>query len=160
MVDKKSHKKKKAENLRRARAKRFGKQVPPEKYVPIRRELSPIKESPDEPSSPIIENEMLSTDDQSSESSVNNESEDEFQELQSNLLMSLNSLRAIIRHMMCKRCKGANGDMWPTVTNLKGFKVSITVACKCGYSFVHETFEDLDVNEAVIRCLISNGITI
>ena len=72
--------------------------------------------------------------------------------------MSLNSLRAIIRHLVCKRCKGANGDMWPSVTNIKGFKVQITVACKCGYSFVHEIFENLDVNEAVIRCLIANGI--
>ena len=160
MVDKKSHKKKKAENLRKARAKRFGIRIPPEKYVPIRRELSPIKESQDEPSSQIIENEILFTDDQSSESSASNQSDDEYQEHQSNLFMSLNSLRAIIRHLVCKRCKGANGDMWPSVTNIKGFKVQITVACKCGYSFVHETFENLDVNEAVIRCLIANGISL
>ena len=134
----------------------------PENFEPIRRELSPIKESPVEPKRPrrsIIEREVISTDDQSSESNSSlNQSGDEYQELQSNLLMSLNSLRAIIRHMMCKRCKGANGDMWPSVTNLKGFKVSITVACKCGYSFVHETFENLDVNKAMIRCLIANGI--
>ena len=153
MANKKSYKKIRAENAKKARTRRMGISIPPEKYVPIRRELSPIKESPLESSQPIIEDEILSTDEQSSESSVNNQSDEEYQEHQSNLFISLNSLRAIIRHLVCKRCKGKNGDMWPCVTNIKGFKVQITVACKCGYSFVHETFENLDVNEAVIRCL-------
>ena len=123
MANKKSYKKKRAENAQKARAKRMGISIPPENYVPIRRQLSPIRESPDESSPQIIENEILPTDDQSSDSSASNQSEDEYQEHQSNLFMSLNSLRAIIRHLVCKRCKGANGDMWPTVTNIKGFKV-------------------------------------
>ena len=160
MVRPKSHTQKRLANLKKARAKRFGHLIQPENHTPVRRELSPIKESAEESSQPIIEDEILSTDEQSSDSSVNNQSEDEYQEHQSNLFISLNSLRAIIRHFVCMRCKGKNGDMWPSVTNIKGFKVQITVACKCGYSFVHETFENLDVNEAVIRCLIANGISL
>ena len=155
------HKIKRLANLRKARATRCKQPLLPENYIPPQREPSPLPTGRlrSRSSQPIIEPEILSTDDQSN-SSRNDESEDEYQEAQSNFLMSLKSLRAIIHNMVCKRCKGENGDMWPTVTNLKGFKVEITVTCKCGHSFVHETFEDLDVNRAVIRCLTANGISL
>ena len=148
-------------NAKKARTKRLGLPVLHENSIPFLREPSPIHVPPEQ--SPIIEIEVLSTDnhsDDQSNTSWGNESGDEYQEAQSNFLMSLKSLREIIHHMMCKRCKGANGDMWPAVTNLKGFKVEITVTCKCGYSFVHETFDQLDVNSAAMRCLIANGISL
>lgn len=122
------HKIKRLANLRKARATRCKQPLLPENYIPPQREPSPLPTGRlrSRSSQPIIEPEILSTDDQSN-SSRNDESEDEYQEAQSNFLMSLKSLRAIIHNMVCKRCKGENGDMWPTVTNLKGFKVEITV---------------------------------
>ena len=160
MARRKSAQKNRAAALKKARALRHAKPLEP---VSIRREPCSLQEKSDESPNimdePSIDDEILSTDYESSESN-SSQSGDDYEEVQSNLLMSLNSLRAIIRHMLCEKCKGMNGDMWPSVTNLKGFKVEITVTCKCGYSFVHEIFEQLDVNKAFIRCLIANGISL
>ena len=157
MGNRKLHKRKRLENLKKARAKRCGQPVLPKDYTPIEREPSPIQNPSDDV--PEVNDRPNYYESSDSYSSSNNQSGDDYEEVQSILLISLNSLRAIIRHMICKGCKGQHGDMWPTVTNLRGFKVEITVSCKCGHSFVHEIFDQLDVNKAVIRCLISNGIS-
>ena len=161
MVRTTSHNKKRAEALKKARARRHGQQM---KNTNIRREPSPVQvtrleisPTKDRRRTKTVIQDINSSNDESDQSD-SSAAGDDYQEHQSNFLMSLQSLRAMIRHMVCKRCKGSNGDMWPTVTNLRGFKVEITVTCKCGYSFCHEIFENLDVNQAVMRCLIANGI--
>ena len=115
MVRTTSHNKKRAEALKKARARRHGQQM---KNTNIRREPSPVQvtrleisPTKDRRRTKTVIQDINSSNDESDQSD-SSAAGDDYQEHQSNFLMSLQSLRAMIRHMVCKRCKGSNGDMW------------------------------------------------
>ena len=166
MVDVRHTRKRRAQQLKKARAARKIESRPPLLYRPPQRELSPIREVPEEvheieESTPNYNFDFDSFD----SSHASPDSDDNYEELESNFLMSMKSLTCMCNNLACSKC-GQAGKLTISVPTFNGFKVTIAVTCtasvnniKCGYTFEHILYEKKDVNRAVIRALISNGIS-
>ena len=154
-----------AQQLKKARTAKQLKAQQPLLYRPPRRELSPIKEVPEEnPENESTHNYYFDFD-SSDSSHQSQDSEDNYEELSSNFWMNLQSLTCMLNMLACSKC-GQAGKFMVSVPHFNGFKVTIAVTClasandvRCGFTFEHMLYEKKDVNKAVIRALISNGIS-
>ena len=66
-------------------------------------------------------------------------------------------LALIMQFVVCAACQ-KQGQIVPNVTNADGFQNDITFICRCKHSFSLPTFPNTNINEVLIRNMITNGI--